>query len=285
MITPKYLIDSFLESSVTLVPEKRDNIWASDIGKPMIERYLEMKGTPFTNPMEAQAISNFIIGKSAETGYKDLLKLCMLPYEDRESISIKLPGCLELTGKPDVILEVKDWSVIYDKIDAYLGDDLKPERKKEQKRKLSSMLDKFKAKYPAGIPKMVSEIKTLSHAAAIYSKSVKKSFIELYPQYVLQLYSYIHALDLQEGYLIFIVKEMGKGQGWVHEFKIERSDELFNKLKTDIETISKYYLTDTVPPKEPLMDGKRVNFWARYSKYWDMLYKEDFEKSLGGETK
>ena len=89
------------------------------------------------------------------------------------------------------------------------------------------------------------------------------------------------ALGLDEGRLIFIVKGMGKNYGWIEEYTVYKKDDLAIKFWEDVAGFSKCFLDKKQPPLEPLLDEKgRVNWRIRYSKYYDLLYKEQVDEHL-----
>lgn len=305
-----YLVRDLLGSTASDTPEKRNEIWASDLGKPFVDRYLKMKGVPYSNPIDGEGLQNFILGKSAEEAFADLLNICKIPNTSQNKVVVRKQGCLDVTGRLDLFLGVPDWKDMLDRVDESIKQELekekelketvyvydinknsrfKEERDKknysarfiEKKKKLIEMIKKWEAQYPNGLENKVAEIKTISLSAMKYHKT-KHDLLTAYPQYTLQLYTYMLALGLDQGTLIFITKGMGKNYSWLEEIPVFRSDELDQMFWNDVENFSKYFLEDKQPPIEPIFDqsGKkpRINWKVTYSSYYDLLYKAEVDK-------
>lgn len=286
----QFLIQDLLESATTLTPEPRSEIWASDLGKPYLDRWLSMKGFPYTNPATGESLQNFLIGSAIEQGFVNLLRICMIPTAsgnngNENRVKVELPGCLPVVGRPDLIVEVKSWKEVEDRVDEYLKSE-KPERQKQKKLRLLKLLDYWKAEYPDGLPKTVFEIKSISSRALAYNKN--RGLLEAYPHYKLQLYTYIKAMELDEGRIIFIAKDYGKNGGVIHEYVIKRSEEMDQAFEKDVREFSHYFLNNERPPFEEIVKDGRINWRARFSSYYDLLYKdkvEEAEKQLAIEKK
>lgn len=305
MYSLNHLIQDLLQSSVTTNPLPRKEIWASDLGKPFVDRYLEMKGYPYTNPSTGSGLHNFVIGKSIEEGYIKTLKMCMLPGESQLKVVTQRKNCLPVSGRPDLVIEIKDWDEIENKVIDSIDQEMKKiEETKtedvmvydfdakivgtqkyplksatnkiiEKRQSLLNLLAMWKLKYPGGFPKRTFEIKSIALAAMKFNKT--KGLTNAYPHYVLQLYHYMIGMDLDEGTLIFVVKDMGKNAGWCEEVVIKRNQEWEDKYWNDIQGFSKFYLNGTEPPKENIIvDGKK-NWRVTYSRYFDRLYKKEVD--------
>lgn len=267
------LVTDLLKAEVKDKPKPRDEIWATDLGKPFIDRYYEMRGTPYSNPFTPESIQNFIVGSATEQAYMQLLSLCMLEAhaDNQEKLRIKTPNCLDVVGRPDVVIEITDWDAIMGKITAIPDMDDRGHSSVEKKLKLTAILDDMKKQFPTGIQKTVVEIKTISIFALKYMRE-EGGVENSYPHYLLQLYTYMKAMDLERGHLLFIAKGMGKNQGDIQEIVIHRSEELERKWDADVRTFSHYFINKEEPPKEPLMVRGKTNWRVNYSRYKDLLY-------------
>ena len=118
-----YLVRDLLNSSASDKPESRNEIWASDLGKPFIDRYLKMKGVPYSNPIDGTGLQNFLLGKSAEDAFVSLLDICKIPNTSQNKIVIKKDGCLDVTGRLDLLVGVPDWSKMLERIDSAIKEE------------------------------------------------------------------------------------------------------------------------------------------------------------------
>lgn len=281
------ILETLLTSQAEIAPRPREEIWASDLGKSYVERYLQMTGVPYTNPIPALALRNFLIGNKIEEGFKDLLTQCRIPQEELPRLEYKLPNCLTVVGRPDLILEVSSW----DKVKKEIKKEIKTFKKDEirlidKKNRLLEGIGALESIYPKGFERTLFEIKTVAAYAAGFAKKI--GWEKSYPHYVLQLYLYMKALKMKEGRLLFLIKGTNKTISWIEQIKIQESKELDEKLHEDIETMTKYYKDKVQPPLEPLFVAGRKNWKTGYSRYYDLLYKKAYEEYYaqeGGEMK
>lgn len=267
------LVTDLLNSSVREKPEPRNEIWATDLGKPFIDRYYSMRGVPYSNPMTGDALQNFMIGSASEKAYKELMNICMLPEhsQNQEKLRIKTQGALDVVGRPDIILQIDNWQEVKDRVGELPNEDESGRDQRNKKAKLLSAVDQWSRDYPTGIKKTVVEIKTISIFALQYMR--KEGGVEgAYPHYILQLYTYMKALGLDEGRLLLIAKGMGKNQGDIQEVVIKATPELEAKWMDDVVNFSRYFNNKEEPPKEPMMVNGKTNWRVSYSAYKDLLY-------------
>lgn len=277
MFSLQKLLQEGLDSVVTLKPEPRNEIWVSDVGKPFIDRFLNMKGTPYSNPSDGSSLQNFIIGSGIEKAYIDQVKLCMIPEIETKKIRIEIPGCLPVSGRSDLLLNVSSWQEVKDRIDKYLEDAEIPELRKIKKLRLLKLVENWEKKYPTGIPKSVYEIKSINSWALKYHKT-DEALLAAYPHYVMQLVGYMIGHKLTEGGLIFIAKDAGKNYGHIKEIQVKLTPELEKKFIDDVKQFSQYFLTNTQPPIEPLLINGKLNWKVRYSAYYNQIYKTEVDK-------
>lgn len=254
-------------------PTPRDYIWASELGSPMIDRYLRMKGVPYSNPVDNKGLFTFFLGKEIENGLASMLTMSGVAYEGQDKIVVQTPGCLDVSGRPDFILEVDDWQkpidTVQDQITALI-DKGAEEREINKKKALLDIVAGWIDRYPEGLPKTVFEVKSLNSWAFKYNKD-RGGLGNAYPHHKLQLYTYMKGLGLSEGHIIYIARDTGR----MEEVIVLDNPQLEEDWHKDVETISRYYLNDTQPPREPLKDEKgKTNWRVNYSRYKNMLYPE-----------
>ena len=284
MFSLQKLLQEGLNSVVTLKPEPRNEIWVSDVGKPFIDRYLSMKGVPYSNPSDGNSLQNFIIGSGIEKAYIDQVKLCMIPEVETKKIRIEIPGCLPVSGRSDLLLNVSNWQEVKDRIDKYLEDAEIPELRKIKKLRLLKIVEHWEKQFPNGIPKSVYEIKSINSWALKYHKT-DEALLAAYPHYVMQLVGYMIGHKLKEGGLIFIAKDAGKNYGHIKEIHVQLTPELENKFIDDVKRFSQYFLSNQQPPPEPLLVNGKLNWKVRYSAYYNQIYKAGADKLTFEEVK
>lgn len=251
-------------------PGARDIIWASELGKPYIDRWLQMRGVPYSNPPEGKDLMAFFLGLQIEAGLEQMLVRCGLAFRSQESVRIEIEDCLPVVGKADLVLEVRDWESVLalremDLLEggAYAG------HERGRRRALVGLLSRWQERCPKGLQATVFEVKSLNSAAFRYHRG-SEGLSNAYPHHRLQLYTYLKGLGLDEGHLVYVARDTG----WMEEVVIRGTEELERAWLEDVQTISRYVRTDERPPLEPKQIAGRDNWRVTYSRYRDYLYQE-----------
>ena len=79
-----YLLTDLIGTRANSKGEVRNEIWASDLGGIMLDRYLDMKGTPYSDLPDGRGLANFFLGEQIETGLKTMLENIGIAYTDNE---------------------------------------------------------------------------------------------------------------------------------------------------------------------------------------------------------
>lgn len=262
----KDLLGDLMGARAELVPAPRAEIWASDLGKPYVDRWLQMKGVPYSNPASGQDLLTFFLGKQIELGIAEMLTRCGLAFRAQEKLTVQQGDALPVVGRPDLILAVRDWQ---EALGAVEGDIADSPQRPAPRQALLELLGLWQTRCPEGLMPTVFEVKSLNSLAFKYHRG-NGGLSNAYPHHRLQLYSYLHGLGMDEGHLLYIARDTG----WIEEVVIRPNEELEAEWLRDIETISRYYREDERPPLEPReIDGK-ANWRVTYSRYKDYLYQE-----------
>ena len=246
----------------------RQTIWASDLGKPYIDRWLQMKGVPYSNPPSGETLMTFFLGKQIEIGIGEMLTRCGIAFRAQERVEVLVEDCLPVVGRPDLIAAVADWQAVADYVEQELdGHDVHdgyPELAPVRR-----LLSSWQARYPQGLPCAVFEIKSLNSYAFRHHRG-KEGVANAYPHHHLQLYTYMRGLGLEEGHLLYIARDTG----WIEEVVLHPTPELEQAWLEDVTQMSAYIVEDRRPPLEPLTVNGKDNWRVRYSRYRDYLYQE-----------
>ena len=156
----KWSLYKIWNDSVLLAPEKqvvpRDYMWASELGGPMADRYLKMKGIKPSNPASTRALRKFDAGNIWEWIVSIILKRSGILAEQQTWLPYQYPGMLKVTGKLDFLAGGQpDWEKSKFEVSKL---DLPP----FITLKANAIIDDFANKYPAGLEKIVLEIKSSS---------------------------------------------------------------------------------------------------------------------------
>jgi len=261
----KDLLGELMGASAEREPAPRAEIWASDLGKPYVDRWLQMKGVPYSNPPSGQELVTFFLGKQIESGIGEMLTRCGLAFHSQERVAQQPEGCLPVVGRPDLVVPVGAWDQMLAAVEQELPQSARPATRQT----LLALLRRWQARCPEGMTPLIFEVKSLNSLAFKYHRG-NGGLSNAYPHHRLQLYTYLRGLKLAEGHLLYIARDTG----WIEEVVIRPNEELEAEWLRDIETISRYYREDERPPLEPReVDGK-ANWRVTYSRYKDYLYQE-----------
>lgn len=266
-----YLLTDLIGTRSKEKGEVRNEIWASDLGGIMLDRYLDMKGIPYSDLPDGRGLANFFLGEQIETGLKNMLENLGIAYTDNERKVYFEKDYLGVVAKPDLIVEVPSWDAVRDRIaenakKADLLEEKYKEREMSKIRREFEIVKKFRTKFPDGLKKTIFEIKSANTRSF---KARKEEGASLNHQ--LQLLTYLKAYEIDEGHILYINKEYGN----FLEFIVKRDDRELNKVwDTDVSKIS-YYIKNDIKPALVFDKG---DWRFKYSKYFTMLYKNLYER-------
>jgi hypothetical protein len=264
----KDLLSELMGAIAQTEPVPRQEIWASELGKPYIDRWLQMKGVPYSNPVTGEGLMTFLLGRQIEIGIGQMLTRCGIAFRAQERVELSVEGCLPVAGRPDLIAAVSDWGAVGEYAEQELatygtGDDL-PELEP-----LRRLLATWQARHPQGLPCTVFEVKSLNSYAFRHHRGAE-GLANAYPHHHLQLYTYLRGLGIDEGHLLHVARDTG----WIEEVVLHPTPELEHAWLEDVTQMSAYILKDRRPPLEPLTINGKENWRVRYSRYRDYLYQE-----------
>lgn len=263
--------------------KERDYISASDIGKPYLDRYLKMNGVPETNPFEPRVLRVLAAGDEFHAILRRFFRRLglLIDYEKRVEIpatekTLKVLGYYDLMVGGKVNVEEGNKAIEEEDFTPFL------------KEKAKRILNYFAEKYPDGIKPIICEVKSVHSASFWRFQNEQKSgyLTEIYPHYELQLYTYLKATGLNEGRILLISKDDLTIAEFVVMYPNKRLEE---KWREDVEKMSYYYLTKTMPPKEPdIVYDEKVKKWkinwrverSPYLSYITKLSKDEWLKKV-----
>jgi len=244
--------------------EARDRVYASELGGSMIDRYLKMRATPYTNPPNSRSMRKFMAGDIWEWIIKIVLVKCGITYRQQEKVLIEYEGLLPISGKVDFIAGGKP---DYEKALAELeGQDI-PDFIKNQ---AIAVIDYFKTKFPNGFEEKVIEMKSLGSFVfeALLATDNPKT------HHMLQAFCYHKFTGLPTD-IIYICRDDVR----LLQYNINAvADYLEGEVKKDLETITYYHKNNIEPEKEKLIiwdENKKkfsLNWKVEYSVYLTKLY-------------
>lgn len=252
--------------------EPRSRLWASEIGGSMIDRYLKMKGTVYTNPPNSRSMRKFMAGDIWEWIVQQvLLKAGMLVttqqkiwFDPSASGDPELAGLLPVSGRIDFLAGgTPDWEKSRQEFEAGMYPDF-------MKKLALGMIEQLEEKYPLGLEIKGLEIKSCS--AFMFERYLATGKPSIH--HAMQAYVYAKELPYE-----FDVVYVCRDDVRLLQFPITRDSVMYEKyLIDDIKQITYYHNNDIQPEKESLMiwdkDFRKFtkNWKVEYSPYLMMLY-------------
>jgi hypothetical protein len=260
--------------------QKREYIYASELGLGFCDRYLKMNAVPYTNPPNDRSRRKFVAGHMWEWVVSLILTMCGILKERQLRGVVELPGLLNVVGKLDFIAGGQiDWEkakaevVRIQKLFQLSLDEMPPFINHAINHIMAEMEKQFK-KNP--LKEVVFECKSVS---SYMSEKMQKSGAQSH--HVLQTGHYIIANRMDEGLLTYICKD----DCICTEFSIINSKELLRFYKDDVSQMTEHFratnkknVMKSLPPIEPEVlfeDGVfrfNKNFRVEYSNYLTLLY-------------
>lgn len=242
-------------------PRERDYCWASELGKPLIDRYLAMRGTPPTNPPNARSRRKFLAGNFFEAFHGMVMKSLGLNVEQQEEVWTH--GPLKVKGKLDFLVQ---GTPDYDRARRELAGLGMPD---DIIGYLLSVVDSFEAQFgPVEFEPMVRECKSCSEFLMQHLQEGGRVL-----GHDLQLYHYLKGLNLPKGYIDYI----SKNDLHMEEVLVRFPDPALEaRYSEDLSVLKEHLDSDTEPPPAALLvfeNGKfKKNFDVEYSNYLTLIY-------------
>ena len=243
----------------------RDYVWASEIGGPMIDRYLKMQGVQPSNAPNMRSLRKFQAGDIWEWLCALVLKRAGILIEQQTKLSFQYPGLLRTSGKLDFLAGGQpEWARARREMSG-LG---LPEMIQNASLAIIDRLESAFGNEP--LKTIVLEIKSTS--SFMYAKYERTG--QANANHRCQAFHYLKAQGLSEAHVVYVCRD----DCMLLEFGIFNPSYVEHEYKTDLAEITGYVESNTRPPleREILFDNKLFRFeknWkVEYSNYLTMLY-------------
>lgn len=221
----------------------RDYIRASEIGKPFLDRYLAMKGVPYSNPFQARVKRIFDSGLIFEEAVERVFRLLGVLIDSQTEVVLEKPNMLKVIGHYDqrvggvIDVEKAKKAIAQENTSEWV------------KNRASKLLEKLSAENPDGFQTMITEIKTVNSMAFWAHKNInpETGMFKGYDHHKLQLLTYLMATGEEHGRILYISKD----DLTLMELGVMRWNEaLIERWERDVSTMTRYYKENIEPPKE-----------------------------------
>lgn len=244
--------------------EKRERIWASELGKDPYERWLKMNAIKPDFDFDERTLRKFEAGNFFERVIGLVLVSSGLLIHDNKSYEIPADdNHLLVSVRPDFVAGGKpNWEKVKQNIDEELLFKLMP----NLGRIARSLVDEFSKKYPNGVKNMVYEIKSINSQVFWAQKDYLH---EAYPHHRLQAFAEMKATGLKEGRILYISKD----DLTVAEFSLFLNDPKLNELyEKDVREMTKYIREGVEPPKpENVIFDKKAKLRFQHNKKKEVI--------------
>jgi hypothetical protein len=218
--------NSSLEERKVKKYEKRDRIWASEMGGAFIDRYLKMTGEAPTNPPDARSLRKFEAGNIWEWIVGVVLKKSGLFIETQKWVEYRYPNMLPVTGKVDYHAGGRpDWEKAWNELE----DEHFPEFITKAAR---GVIENLQESHPNGLKEIIMEVKSCS--SYMFDKYYKSRTGN--PNHRLQAFHYLKAEKKDEAHVVYISKDDAR----MLELGVLNPSIVEDEYRADIGTMSNY---------------------------------------------
>lgn len=251
---------------------KRDYVYASELGRPMVDRWLRMNAVPYTNPPNDRSKRKFFSGDVWEWLVWTVFNLSGI-VKSRQDVVEVTDGALKVRGKLDFLIGgTPNRAAAL----TYLNTIPYPASMRDFFERVILQLSE------TPIEDCICEAKSLSSFA--FERILEKG---AYDNHCLQLYHYSMGMNLP-GVLSYVCRDDAR----LKEFTIDIEDAgLKMDYYFDLKMMADYLNRNEQPPNEPLItfDGKfQKNLRVEYSAYLTHVYgfkePEDYRLAVDGKV-
>lgn len=248
---------------------KRDYVRASEIGGTQLDTWLSMRGLPHTNPKTHKDLLTFAVGNAVEEAVAEVFVKAGVGIRPTEHNPIVLeePNLLPVHGREDVLLEVTNWGETKARLSALEAMGKTP---KEQATNIRSVLEEWQEAYPEGLQRTILEIKSCNSQA--FETGKRMGFLEKYPQYAMQLFTYMRHYQVETGHLFFVDKD----KQYSECVGVARTPRLEDAWSGWLAQMTRYHRENLPPPLPNAEEGWRIT----YSPYKDLLTRAKYNPKV-----
>lgn len=243
----------------------RDYCWASEMGQPLIDRYLKMTGVQPTNPPNMRSLRKFEAGNIFEWIVRFVLTRAGLIQECQEEVWTDYPGLLKVKGK----LDFKAGGVLdFERARHDISSLHLPQSIVDSSLYIVQKLSETYGDKP--LKDIVLEVKSCSTFVADRMEVTGKPI----GTHEFQAFHYIKGLEMDEAHLVYICKDDMR----MFEYSIFNPSHTEIKYITDLKAMTNAYNEQIMPAPEKQViwaqeEGKfRKNIGIEYSPYLSMVY-------------
>lgn len=221
----------------------RSYIRASEIGTSFLDRYYKMHAVPFTNDFDARVLRVFEAGNLFEWLVRAVLVRAGLLHRTQQEVVIpETKEHLEVVGHLDFIGGGEpDWDAARSLQTALEGLGFPTRMLAVAERFVDALVEKYGD--DVTFKPLLYEIKSVNSMA--FWKHNRNGMLTAYPHHVMQLYTYLKALNMDEGRILYISKD----DLTLAELVVRPDKELEAAWLGDVTRMSDYHRNNIEPGK------------------------------------
>lgn len=253
---------------------KRDYCYASELAKPLIDRFLSMNAVEPTNPPNMRSRRKFLMGEIIEEMQGIVISLLGLRTDMQQQVNTN--GIISVHGRIDFLVQgIPNYEKARFDV-AKLG------FSQSFIDYLTSVINEFERKMgDCNFAPMVRECKSCSEY--LMNTLQEGGFVI---GHKLQLFHYLKGLNLPLGYVDYI----SKGDSLMEDTRVEYPDDILEaQYNNSLSELKGYLDSNQRPPADPLIifEGKfKKNFGVEYSNYLELVYgyktPQDYSDTVKG---
>ena len=245
--------------------EKRERMWASELGKGVADVVLKMRGEEPSNPPNPRSIRKFEAGDVYEWIVRLVLMRAGILQASQDRLETAYEGMVPVSGRLDFIAGGHPkYDEALSNVDALhlpplLG------------RAGRAVVEYLQARYPEGMEPIVLEIKSQS----VFVFDAMERTGKASRNHRLQLFHYLKALGHQSGKIIYICRDDLR----LREVEVFNDAETEEEYRKEIAEVSRVFLKNEQVPLESCIIYDEDT--EKFSKNWQVAYSAYLTKLYG----
>lgn len=274
--------------------QKRNHIYASELGGSFYDRYLKMNAVPYSNPFNPRSKGKMYAGKFFESVVKMVLIGTGIYQKAQLRSEVELKNCLRVSGRMDFIAGGNiDWDAAkvnaetMKQMFAFCFDDLSPF--------VNHMTDNIVTHFQNlfGKSPLMPKIMEVKSVSGFVYQLIERGGKPRRGHPLQTLHYLLGSKEIEKGLITYISREDVSMQ----EFDITAEKALLKEYKDDVATMTHYYnegatnFKKHIPPTDPEVQFEEASFKfvknnkVEYSPYLTMGYGyksiEEFDDKWG----
>lgn len=245
----------------------RDYIYASELGKPLVDIWLNLRAEPYTNVPNARSLRKFEAGNVFEWIIQLILVRAGILIAQQERVEHQYPGLIRVSGRIDFIAGGRpDFTKAKDELEALMLPEV-------FLRAGRNIIDYIAEKFPNGLEDTILEVK--SCGSFVFEKHLRSG--KGADNHRQQLMHYLVGTGKRRGLLIYVCRDDLR----LLEVAVLNPSPQLDTYRKELERITSATQSEEMPAIEPLIIFDEEA--GKFSKNWGVEYSQYLTKLYGFE--